>query len=203
MHTSTLSSALSGYVVVCLALVARSVLWSVVTVPAPPPPAVTSTADALVQRPTLERCLSAADLYEEAAATSTACPLRARYELQAAEALACAMRIQSSGFVALVERELGNSDSTSWWSAHGARALRLVRSARAEGSLAAEAARVEADAELLINGGERWQRYAQGCVASAQDSLRRTVLRCASAISLRRTFPGASADDDLGELDRL
>lgn len=96
---------------------------------APTQPA--SSADSLMRKRSVTNCLAAADIYEAAAAGKSGAAEVATLKLKAADAINCAMRIQTSGNILVIE---GTSDSPAnkrFWDAHGGRALGLVREAMA------------------------------------------------------------------------
>ena len=89
-------------------------------------------ADTLVarQRRSVDSCLAAADLYEEAADASTGAAA-AEFQLKAGDALNCAMRIKGTGNILILEGTLDTPANKKFWGAHGPRALALIKSARA------------------------------------------------------------------------
>ena len=78
---------------------------------------------------TIPNCLAAADHYEEAAAASSGAQVAA-FHLKAGDALNCAMRIQGTGNIILLEGVLDTPSNKKFWGTHGPRALRLIRAAR-------------------------------------------------------------------------
>ena len=77
----------------------------------------TSAADRIVgTRPrSVDGCLKAADAYEQAAAAETTREARAIYQVRAADALCCAMRIRSNGNIPLIDGTLDTPEHKRFW----------------------------------------------------------------------------------------
>ena len=131
----------------------------------PPDPQAASSAltvatNELMKRRTVENCLAAADAYESAAATVQVLDEVAQLQLSAAEALVCALRIQTNGNILVLEGTQDSASNKRFWQEHGPRALGLVRASKLRLSSWRVAA-AEMDAFLYANSAKGIVRQAR------------------------------------------
>ena len=106
---------------------------------APAAPAVdVSKADSLMRKRSVASCLAAADIFEEAALAEEAAGSTAKagaahpvalLQLKAADALTCAMRIETKGNIMVLEGTIDTPAAKKFWAAHGPRAHSLAKAA--------------------------------------------------------------------------
>jgi len=121
-------------------------------------------ADTLIVRGhrSVKSCLEAADLYEKAAMSSTGASA-AELRLKAGDALNCAMRIQGTGNIILLQGTLDTPANKKFWGVHGPRALALIKEARAAHApfqSDASAAAMEMDAFMYSSSSKGILRQA-------------------------------------------
>lgn len=105
-----------------------------------------SRADSLVRKRTVSSCLAAADIYEAAAAAAG--PAAAMMQLKAADAINCAMRIETNGNIMVLEGTVDTPAAKKFWAAHGPRSLSLIRAAKKEDAALATDVRAAPDATV-------------------------------------------------------
>jgi hypothetical protein len=98
-----------------------------------------SRADSLMRKRSVSSCLAAADIYEAAAAAAG--PATAMMQLKAADAINCAMRIETNGNIMVLEGTVDTPAAKKFWAAHGPRSLSLIRAAKKDAALAADVRR--------------------------------------------------------------
>ena len=98
-----------------------------------------SRADSLMRKRSVSSCLAAADIYEAAAATGG--PMTAMLQLKAADAINCAMRIETNGNIMVLEGTVDTPTAKKFWAKHGPRSLSLVRAAKKDAAVAADVRR--------------------------------------------------------------
>ena len=108
-----------------------------------------SRADSLMRKRSVSSCLAAADIYEAAAAAGG--PSTAMLQLKAADAINCAMRIETNGNIMVLEGTVDTPAAKKFWAKHGPRSLSLVRAAKKDAAVAAEVRRPR---PCLISQGE-------------------------------------------------
>lgn len=91
-----------------------------------------------MRKRSVSNCLAAADIYEAAASAS------AMMQLKAADAINCAMRIETNGNIMVLEGTVDTPAAKKFWAAHGPRSLSLVRAAKKDPALAADVRRSNA-----------------------------------------------------------
>ena len=156
-------------------------------VPAAAAPATpVAKADMLMRKRTIDSCLKAADIYEANAAQSTGADAAA-LQLQAADALNCAMRIKTTGNILLLEGTLDTPPNKKFWAQHGPRALGLVRAAKAAHApykSDASAAAIEMDSFM-------YQASSKGMLRQALTGAGVTFLKLADdLVSNHHSFDG-------------
>jgi len=90
-----------------------------------------------MRKRSVSSCLAAADIYEAAAAAAG--PATATMQLKAADAINCAMRIETNGNIMVLEGTVDTPAAKKFWAAHGPRSLSLIRAAKKDAALAADA----------------------------------------------------------------
>ena len=98
-----------------------------------------SRADSLMRKRSVSSCLGAADIYEAAAAAGG--PATAMLQLKAADAINCAMRIETNGNIMVLEGTVDTPAAKKFWAKHGPRSLSLVRAAKKDAAVAADVRR--------------------------------------------------------------
>jgi hypothetical protein len=78
-----------------------------------------------MRKRSVSSCLAAAEIYEAAAATGG--PATAMLQLKAADAINCAMRIETNGNIMVLEGTVDTPAAKKFWAKHGPRSLSLVR----------------------------------------------------------------------------
>jgi len=117
----------------------------------PPAPAVdVSQADSLMRKLTVANCLAAADIYEAAAGPEATTGSARQLQLKAADAINCAMRIETNGNIMVLEGTVDTPAAKKFWGLHGQRALNLVRSAKKDAALASDASLAAAEMDAFM-----------------------------------------------------
>ena len=151
----------------CTPVAAAAALPSPVGASPPPPSSSAAStaakADSLMRRRSIDNCLAAADIYEEAAASTDGAVASSALKLKAADAINCAMRIKGAGNIMVLEGTIDTPERKKFWGAHGPRAYALVRAARAENAALrndAAAAACEMDAFMYSSSAKGILRQA-------------------------------------------
>lgn len=154
----------------------------------PSAPAVdVSQADSLMRKRTVANCLAAADIYEAAAGPEATTGPARQLQLKAADAINCAMRIETHGNIMVLEGTLDTPAAKKFWAAHGQRALNLVRSAKKDSALASEAflANVEMDAFMYASS-------AKGIIQQALTGAGNEFLKLANVLVSKHSTQAAA-----------
>merc|ERR1719181_1074782 len=70
---------------------------------------------------------------------ATGGPMTAMLQLKAADAINCAMRIETNGNIMVLEGTVDTPTAKKFWAKHGPRSLSLIRAAKKDAAVAADA----------------------------------------------------------------